>query len=71
MDFSFTEEQQMIRDTAEAFLTEISSSNAIRNAMATEQGYEDEVWQRICGEMYWQALHIPEEYGGLGLAMLN
>lgn len=71
MDFSFTEEQQMIRDTAEAFLTEISSSNAIRNAMATEQGYEDEVWQRICGEMYWQALHIPEEYGGLGLGYVE
>ncbi|MEY8198428.1 MAG: acyl-CoA dehydrogenase family protein [Colwellia sp.] len=71
MEFSFTEEQKMIRDTAEAFLAEISSSQAIRNAMATEQGYEDKIWQRICGEMYWQAIHIPEEYGGMGLGYVE
>ena len=71
MEFSFTQEQRMIRDTAQAFLAEISSSNAIRNAMATEQGYEDNIWQRICTEMYWQAIHIPEEYGGMGLGYVE
>ncbi len=71
MDFAFTEEQQMIRDTAEAFLTEVSSSEAIRAAMDCEQGYNDETWQRICGEMYWQAIHIPEEYGGMGLGYVE
>lgn len=71
MEFSFTEEQKMIRDTAEAFLAEISSSDSIRKAMATEQGFEDEIWQRICSEMYWQAIHIPEEYGGLGLGYVD
>jgi alkylation response protein AidB-like acyl-CoA dehydrogenase len=71
LEFSFTEEQKMIRDTAEAFLAEISSSNAIRNAMATEQGFEEEIWQRICSEMYWQAIHIPEEYGGMGLGYVE
>jgi alkylation response protein AidB-like acyl-CoA dehydrogenase len=39
--------------------------------MATEQGYDDEVWQRICGEMYWQAIHIPEEFGGMGLGYVE
>lgn len=71
MDFAFTDEQQMIRDTAEAFLTEVSDSAAIRAAMATEQGYDDAVWQRICGEMYWQAIHIPEAYGGMGLGYVE
>lgn len=71
MEFSFTEEQKMIRDTAQAFLAEISSSDAIRNAMATEQGFEDQIWQRICDEMYWQAIHIPEEYGGMGLGYVE
>ncbi len=71
MEFAFTEEQQMIRDTAEAFLAEVSTSEAIRKAMATEQGYDDAVWQRICGEMYWQAIHIPEEYGGMGLGYVE
>ena len=71
MEFSFTEEQQMIRDTAQAFLAEVSTSAAVRRAMQTEQGYEDDVWRRICGEMYWQAIHIPEQYGGLGLGYVE
>ena len=54
MEFAFTEEQQMIRDTAAAFLAEVSDSGAVRRAMATEQGYDPELWQRICQEMYWQ-----------------
>ena len=40
MDFAFTEEQEMIRDTAAAFLAEVSSSEAVRTAMATESGYD-------------------------------
>ena len=69
MEFAFTEEQEMIRDTAAAFLAEVSRSEAIRPCMATEQGYDQALWQRICGEMYWQAIHIPEAYGGMGLGL--
>ncbi len=71
MEFAFTEEQEMIRDTAAAFLAEVSDSEAIRRAMVTEQGYDPALWQRICGEMYWQAIHIPEAYGGMGLGYVE
>lgn len=71
MEFTFTEEQQMIRDTAAAFLADVSSPDAVRRAMATEQGYEASVWERITAEMYWQAMHIPEQYGGLGLGYVE
>jgi alkylation response protein AidB-like acyl-CoA dehydrogenase len=71
MEFRFNDEQQMIRDTAAAFLAEVSDSAAIRRAMATTSGFEEAVWQRITGEMYWQAIHIPEEYGGLGLGYVE
>lgn len=71
MDFAFTEEQAMIRDTAASFLAEVSTSEAIRAAMATEQGYDRELWNRICAEMYWQAIHVPEEYGGMGLGYVE
>lgn len=71
MDFAFTEEQLMIRDTAESFLAEVSTSEAIRAAMATDAGFDTELWQRICADMYWQAIHIPEEYGGLGLGYVE
>ncbi|MDA8752666.1 acyl-CoA/acyl-ACP dehydrogenase [Halieaceae bacterium] len=71
MEFSFTEEQQMIRDTAEAFLAEVSTSAAVRTAMNTEQGYDEALWQRVCSELYWQAIHIPETHGGLGLGYVE
>lgn len=71
MDFAFTEEQQMIRDTAESFLAEVSTSEAIRVAMASEQGYDQALWQRICTDLYWQAIHIPEAYGGMGLGYVE
>jgi alkylation response protein AidB-like acyl-CoA dehydrogenase len=71
MDFSFTEEQQMIRDTAASFLAEVSDSEAVRRTMATEAGYEEALWTRITGEMYWHVVHVPEEFGGLGLGYVE
>ena len=71
MEFRFTEEQQMIRDTAEAFLAEVSTAAAVRAAMATERGYDEALWRQISEEMMWPALHIPEAYGGLGLGFVE
>ena len=71
MEFAFTQEQEMIRDTAASFLKDASTSAAIRSAMASDLGYSPDLWQRICTDMYWQALHIPEEYGGMGLGYVE
>ena len=71
MNFSFSEEQQMIRATAEAFLAEKSTSAAVRRAMVTERGYDPQLWQSICEQMYWQAMTIPEAHGGLGLGYVE
>ncbi len=71
MNFSFTDEQRMIRDTAEAFLSGASPSEAVRSAMETESGFDATVWKQVCEELYWQAIHIPEQYGGLGLGYVE
>ena len=71
MDFKFTDEQIMIRDTAEAFLVENCSSTAVRQFMDTELGYDLNLWKRICDQMYWQGLLVPENYGGLGLGYVE
>ncbi len=71
MEFKFTEEQEMIRDTADAFLAEVSTSAAVRSAMETELGYDPQLWSRITQEMFWQAIHIPEQYGGMGLGYVE
>ena len=71
MNFNFTDEQMMIRDTAEAFLSQTSTSEAVRQVMGTELGYDHQLWRRICDEMGWQEMHIPEAYGGLGLGYVE
>ena len=67
MDFSFTDEQRMIQETAESFFAQVSTSEAVRDVMATEVGYDNNLWNSICTEMFFQAVHIPEQYGGMGL----
>ncbi|MBT7964843.1 MAG: acyl-CoA/acyl-ACP dehydrogenase [Porticoccaceae bacterium] len=71
MNFKFTDEQMMIRDTAEAFLAKTSTSASVRQVMGTELGYDHQLWRRICDEMCWQEMHIPEVYGGLGLGYVE
>ncbi|MGH8353218.1 MAG: acyl-CoA dehydrogenase family protein, partial [Pseudomonas sp.] len=71
MEFAFSDEQEMIRASAESFLADVSDSAAVRAAMTTELGYDRELWQRLCGELCWPAIHIPEEYGGLGLGFVE
>lgn len=71
MEFAFTAEQQLIQETADRFLAEVSDSSAVRTAMSSVAGYDATIWTRIAEEMGWPALHIPEEYGGLGLGFVE
>lgn len=70
MEFAFTDEQLMIRDSAESFLADASPSSAVRAAMAAG-GHDLALWQRIRDELGWQALLVPEAHGGLGLGFVE
>ena len=71
MNFSFTDEQLMLKDSVEGFLSENADSGIVRQAMASESGVDENLWQKICAEMYWQAILVPEECGGLGLGLVE
>ena len=71
MNFSFTDEQCMLRDTAESFLAAVSDSAAVRAAMVSSDGFDGELWQRLCDEMYWQGILVPESCDGLDLGMVE
>ena len=71
MNFSFTDEQLMLKDSVEGFLSENAESAIVRQAMASESGVDENLWQKICAEMYWQAILVPEECGGLGLGLVE
>ena len=71
MDFRFTEEQTMIFETAASFLAEVSSSADVRKHLRTDAGFDAQVWQQVCESMYWQAILIPEAFGGLALGYVE
>ena len=71
MDFAFTEEQEDLRDTARAFLAEHAASERVRAAMEGDSGWDEPLWAQLGAELGWTAVHIPEEYGGLGLGYVE
>jgi alkylation response protein AidB-like acyl-CoA dehydrogenase len=71
VNFAFTAEQQELRDAARAFLADHSGSEPVRAAMASELGYDPEVWKRIGAELGWPAVIVPEAAGGIGLGAVE
>lgn len=64
---ALTSDQRLIRDSADAFLSDVSHSAAVRAAMDSQTGYDADIWQRIAGELGWCGIAIDESLGGLGL----
>ncbi|MCW2933511.1 MAG: acyl-CoA dehydrogenase protein [Actinomycetia bacterium] len=62
-----TEDEELLRSAVRAALEQLSTSEDVRRAMATAQGYEDKTWQRLSRELGLPGLTIAEEYGGAGL----
>ena len=71
MDFALTEDQEMIRASAESFLAAASPSAAVRRAMATPAGYDAALWEELAGKLGWCATTIAVDHGGLGLGMVE
>jgi len=70
MDFSFTEEQQMLRDTARRFLDDKAPTEVVRSLMETDEGFDSGLWSDIATQG-WQAMAIPEDRGGAGFTFLE
>ena len=66
MELTLTDDQQELRRGARRFLAAERSPDKV-DAMKTERGYDPATWQRICEELGWPALTIPEAYEGIGL----
>lgn len=69
MDLALTEDQAMIREAAQSYLADASNSAAVRNAMASQTGYDAGVWQTLASELGWCGIAIDEAHGGLGLGI--
>ena len=70
MDFGFSEEQEMLRQSARSLLEKECPSTLVRRLMEEERGYEPELWKKIA-ELGWLGLVIPEAYGGSALGYVD
>jgi alkylation response protein AidB-like acyl-CoA dehydrogenase len=70
MDFGFSDEQDMLRQTARAFLEEHCPTSFVRQMMEDERGYSPELWKEMAA-LGWLGLAFPEEYGGQGLGFVD
>ncbi|MEI9984257.1 MAG: acyl-CoA dehydrogenase family protein [Aliidongia sp.] len=71
MNFAFTEEQRLIRETARGFLAEHAGSIRLRAAMASSEGWDRALWRVIGSELGWPGIAVPEAYGGLDLGWVE
>jgi alkylation response protein AidB-like acyl-CoA dehydrogenase len=70
MEFAFSDEQQMLRETARRFLDDKAPLESVRTVMESAPGFDDGWWSAIA-EQGWQAMAIPEEYGGAGFSFME
>jgi len=70
MDFSFPEEQEMLRTLARDFLAEVCPKAKVRELEKDEKGYDPQIWHRMA-ELGWMGLVFPEEYGGAGAGFVE
>jgi alkylation response protein AidB-like acyl-CoA dehydrogenase len=58
-------EQEELRSTVRRFLSDRSPSAKVREAMASDRGYDADLWNRMAG-LGVLGLVVPEELGGAG-----
>ena len=66
MDFNFTEEQSMLRDTVTSFLQDRYDFDKRRKMITSEAGRDPAIWEAFANELGILGAPFSEELGGLG-----
>src|SRR5205809_4466071 len=70
MDFSFSSDQQLLKNSARAFLDEHCKPATVRLLWDDPRGESDTMWKEMA-QLGWLGLALPEAYGGSGLGMVE
>ena len=65
MNFSFTDEQNLLRESVEKLVAAEYPFEVRRALAASEAGFSRELWRKFA-ELGWLGLGIPEDAGGVG-----
>ena len=70
MDFTFSADQDALRDAVRTFLANEAPATYVRAMIDDPAGFTDSFWSHIC-ELGWTGLLVPADAGGLGLALVD
>lgn len=65
MDLGLSEIQQMLKNSAQEFLSQECPLTLVRELEEDPKGYTEELWRQMVS-LGWTGLAFPEEYGGTG-----
>jgi alkylation response protein AidB-like acyl-CoA dehydrogenase len=66
MDFSFNDEQRMLRDSLSSFLADTYDFDARKKAIGAAPGWRPDIWRALAQDLGVLGAALPEEMGGLG-----
>ncbi len=70
MDLKLTEEQTILRDMVRSMVEDHSTTELVRQMEHDANGVPATLWQQM-KDMGLLGITLPEEYGGIGLDMIN
>ncbi len=70
MDFTFSEDQLLFRESVHDFLVNEITAETIRELWESATGRSDSLWSQLT-EMGLVGMTVPEEFGGLGMSELD
>jgi len=70
VDFSFTPDQTLLKNSARAFLDEHCKPATVRLLWDDARGESESMWKEMA-QLGWLGLSLPEEHGGSGLGMVE
>ena len=70
MNFTLSETQEMLRESARDFLAEKCPKSYVRQMETDENGYSPALWKEMA-ELGWLGLALPELYGGFGMEFID
>ena len=70
MDFSFSQEQEMLRSQARSFLEQRIPAERVVELAEGDSPWDKALWKEMAG-LGWTSLSIPEDSGGSGMTFLD
>jgi len=70
MNLDFTEEQDMLRNSARQFVSTECTKAKVRELEKSAEGYSPEIWNKMA-ELGWFGLMIPDQYNGMDMGLLD